>query len=75
VKPETASAVTDPTAEEACRSVARRLGRLDERRRRGLPTASEEEALRALWTDLGLAYAREVVRVAELRHRVVAETE
>ncbi|TNC08421.1 hypothetical protein FF100_29190 [Methylobacterium terricola] len=69
MKPKTTSAATNPTAAEVCRSVARRLGRLDECRRRGLPTEAEEEALRTLWTDLGLAYAREAVRVAELRHR------
>ncbi|AWN49499.1 hypothetical protein DK419_26785 [Methylobacterium terrae] len=69
MKPEITSVAKDPTVAEACRSVARRLGRLDECRRRGLPIEAEEEALRALWTDLGLAYAREAVGVAELRHR------
>ncbi|MFH6786269.1 MULTISPECIES: hypothetical protein [Methylobacterium] len=39
-----------------------------------MPTEAEETALRALWTDLGLAYAREVARVAELRHRMAPET-
>ena len=69
MKPETTSAAKEPTAAEICRSVAHRLGRLDECRRQGLPTEAEEAALHALWTDLGLAYAREVARVADLRHR------
>jgi hypothetical protein len=73
VTPQTTSAATDRTVAQACHSVACRLDRLDECRRRGLPTDAEEDALRALWTDLGLAYAREAVRVAELRHRMVAD--
>lgn len=74
MKPETPSAAKEPTAAEVCRSVARRLGRLDECRRHGLPTEAEEDALHAQWTDLGLAYAREVARVADVRHRMAAKT-
>jgi hypothetical protein len=68
--PEVTPSRSAPTVAEACRRVARHLSLLDERRRRGLPTGSEEETLRALRIDLGLAYAREAVQVAELRHRV-----
>ncbi len=55
--------------------IARQLAVLDERRRRGLPTGHTEEALRALRVELGLAYAREAVGVAELRHRMAAQAE
>ncbi|TGD96797.1 hypothetical protein [Methylobacterium nonmethylotrophicum] len=70
MEPQGTPTTDDPTIAEACRGVERQLMLLDERRRQGLPTGTIEEALRALWIDLGLAYAREAVRVAELRHRV-----
>ncbi|SEO35778.1 hypothetical protein SAMN04487843_101117 [Methylobacterium sp. ap11] len=73
--PESSPAVECRTVAQACRGIARQLAVLDERRRRGLPTGHTEEALRALRVELGLAYAREAVGVAELRHRMAGQAE
>ena len=64
---------SDLTIAEACRRVAHQLARLDEQRRLGLPIGEADEILKALRIDLGLAYAREAVRVAELRHQVAGD--
>ncbi len=71
--PESSPAAERRTVARACRGIARQLAVLDERRRRGLPTERAEEALRVLRVELGLAYAREAVGVAELRHRIATE--
>ncbi|KMO27443.1 hypothetical protein ACQVP2_33435 [Methylobacterium aquaticum] len=68
--PESQSSAERRTVAQACCAVDQQLAALDECRRLGLPAEAEEAALRVLWTDLGLAYAREVVQVAELRHRM-----
>lgn len=73
--PDSSPAVERPTVAQACRGIARQLAVLDERRRRGLPTGRTEEALRVLRVELGLAYAREAVGVAELRHRMAGQAE
>lgn len=60
--------------EEACARVTRQLARIAKRERQGLPTAEAEAVLREMRITLGLAYASEIILLADRRQALTSRS-